>query len=518
MEFTPSHLSSSIAAIFALILIFYWRFKSKANKNSAPPEAGGAWPIIGHLHLIGGGSKLPHITLGAMADKYGPVFTIQLGVHRTLVVSSWELAKELFTTWDVAVSSRPKFLAAKHMGYEFAMFPFAPYGAYWRSIRKLIAVELFSLRSLELLKHVRVSETELSMKELYVFWKAKKDESGRVLVEMKHWFGDLNLNVVLRMVAGKRYFGATADGDKIEARQCQKVLREFFHLAGIFIVADNIPYLRWFDVGGYEKKMKETGKELDKIVEKWLEEHKQKKNSGSNQDFMDVMLSAVEGTKLQEYDPATIIKSTCLSIIAGGGDTITVMLVWAVSLLLNNRHVLKKAQQELDIHVGKERQVNESDINKLVYIQAIVKETLRLYPAAFLGAVREFTEDCKVAGYHIAKGTKLIINMWKLHRDPRVWFDPLEFRPERFLTTHKDLDVKGQNFELIPFGAGRRICAGTAFGLQMFHLVLANLVHAFELSTPFDEKVDMSASSGLTNMKATPLHVLISPRLSSTLY
>ncbi|XP_022883505.1 cytochrome P450 CYP82D47-like [Olea europaea var. sylvestris] len=129
---------------------------------------------------------------------------------------------------------------------------------------------------------------------------------------MKQWFGDLNLNVILRMVAGKRYFGATVDGDKIEARQCQKVLRDFFHLTGIFIVADNIPYLRWLDIGGYEKKMKETGKEMDKIVEKWLEEHKQKANSGSKQDFMDVILSAIEGTNLQDYDPGTIIKSTCL--------------------------------------------------------------------------------------------------------------------------------------------------------------------------------------------------------------
>ncbi|CAI9753451.1 unnamed protein product [Fraxinus pennsylvanica] len=518
MEFSVSHVNSSIAAIFALLLILYWKSRSKASKNSAPPEAGGAWPVIGHLHLIGGGSRLPHITLAAMADKYGPVFTIRLGVHKTLVVSSWELAKELFTTWDVTVSSRPKFLAAKHMGYDFAMFPFSPYGTYWRELRKLIAVELFSLRRLELLKHIRVSETEVSTKELYKYWNKKNDGSGRVLVEMKQWFGDLNLNVVLRMVAGKRYYGATADGDKIEARKCQKVLRNFFHLTGLFIVGDNIPYLRWLDIGGYEKKMKETAKEMDNIVEKWLEEHKLKANSGSEQDFMDVMLSAVEGTNLQDYDPDTIIKSTCLSLIAGGGDTTTIMLVWTVALLLNNRHVLKKAHEELDIHVGKERRVKESDINNLVYLQSIVKETLRLYPAAFLGSSREFSDDCKIAGYHIAKGTKLIINMWKLHRDPRVWFEPLEFKPERFLTTHKDFDMKGHNFELIPFGAGRRICAGTTFGLQMLHLVLANLLHAFELSTPFDEKVDMSASSGLTNMKSTPLDVLLSPRLSPSLY
>ncbi|CAI9753450.1 unnamed protein product [Fraxinus pennsylvanica] len=117
---------------------------------------------------------------------------------------------------------------------------------------------------------------------------------------MKQWFGDLNLNVVLRMVAGKRYFGATADGDKIEVRQCQKVMRDFSHFAGFFIVGYNIPYLKWLDIGGYEKKMKETGKEMVKIVEKWLEEHKLKANSGCERDFMDVMLSAVEGTNLQD--------------------------------------------------------------------------------------------------------------------------------------------------------------------------------------------------------------------------
>ncbi|CAI9753448.1 unnamed protein product [Fraxinus pennsylvanica] len=146
----------------------------------------------------------------------------------------------------------------------------------------------------------RKMDPQVSTKELYKYWNKKKDGSGRVLVEMKQWFGDLNLNVVLRMVVGKRYFGATADGDKIEARKCQKVMRDFSHLAGLFIVGDNIPYLRWLDIGGYEKKMKEPGKEMVKIVEKWLEEHKLMANSGCERDFMDVMLSAVEGTNLQD--------------------------------------------------------------------------------------------------------------------------------------------------------------------------------------------------------------------------
>ena len=205
-------------------------------------------------------------------------------------------------------------------------------------------------------------------------------------------------------------------------------------------------------------------------------------------------------------------------MIAGSTDTTTVMLTWALALIMNNRNVLEKAQEELDIHVGKERKVEESDINNLVYLQAIVKETLRLYPAGQLGGPREFDEDCTVYGYHIPKGTRLIVNLWKLHRDPRIWPDPLEFKPERFLTTHKDIDVKGQDYELLPFGAGRRMCPGYTFGLQMLHLPLASLLQGFELSTPGNVPVDMTEDAGLTNMKATPLEVLLTPRLSPNLY
>lgn len=205
-------------------------------------------------------------------------------------------------------------------------------------------------------------------------------------------------------------------------------------------------------------------------------------------------------------------------LIAGATDTTTVTLTWALSLLLNNRHALKKVQDELDEHVGKERLANESDISKLVYLQAAVKETMRLYAAGPLSGPREFTEDCTLGGYHIKAGTRMILNLWKLHRDPRVWSNPLEFKPERFLTTHKAVDVKGQHFELLPFGGGRRSCPGISFGLQMTHLALAALLQAFEVTTPSNAHVDMSATFGLTIIKTTPLEVLAKPRLSPSLY
>ncbi|KAL3372014.1 hypothetical protein AABB24_008518 [Solanum stoloniferum] len=201
-------------------------------------------------------------------------------------------------------------------------------------------------------------------------------------------------------------------------------------------------------------------------------------------------------------------------MLAGGSDTIIVALTWTLSLLLNNPHVRQKAQ-ELDIQVGKNKLVDESHINSLVYLQAIAKESLRLYPPGPLSAPHESIEDCIVGGYNIPKGTRVLFNLWKIQRDPTVWPEPDLFKPKRFLTTHKDIDVKGNHFELIPFGAGRRICPGISSTLVLLHLTLANVLHAFEITRPSDEPIDMTASFGT---KTTPLEVLIAPRLSPDLY
>ena len=206
------------------------------------------------------------------------------------------------------------------------------------------------------------------------------------------------------------------------------------------------------------------------------------------------------------------------SLILGGYDTTSITLTWALSLLLNNRHVLEKAQAELEVHVGKHRQVDGSDIQNLVYLQAIIKETLRLYHPGSPSVPHEAMEDCTVAGFQIQAGTRLLINLWKMHRDPRVWSNPLEFQPDRFLTEHAGLDVRGQNYEFLPFGSGRRMCPGISFAFEMMHLTLARLLHGFEFGLVSDSSVDMTEGRGLTTPKATPLEVTIVPRLSSELY
>ncbi|WRX30158.1 Cytochrome P450 - like 10 [Theobroma cacao] len=412
-----------------------------------------------------------------MADKYGPIFTIKLGVRRALVVSSWETAKECLTTNDKAFATRPKNISMEVLGCNHAMFGFAPYGPYWRNMRKITTLELLSNHRLDMLKHVRESEMKVSLQELYQLWKENKNSSDKVLVEMDKWFRDATANVILKMIVGKRI---SSLGNDAESGRWKKALKEFFELSGKFLVADAFPFLRWLDIGGDERLMKKVKKVLNEVAEEWLQEHKQKRASAT--------------------------------------DPTAVTLTWCLALLLNNRDALKKAQQEIDIHIGKDKPVEENDIKNLVYLQAIIKETLRLHPAGPLAVPHESMENCTVNGYHIPAGTELLINLYKIHRDSRVWSDPYKFQPERFLTTHKNFDVRGQNFELIPFSSGRRMCPGVSFALQVVQLTLANLLHGFDLATPFDEPVDMREAAGLSNFKATPLEVSISPRLPNSCY
>ncbi|KAK3038180.1 hypothetical protein RJ639_029634, partial [Escallonia herrerae] len=484
--------ASCFVGIFTVLVLFRHLFLQQKVSKRLPPEATGAWPVIGHLHQLGR-SRLPHKALGAMADRFGPIFTIKFGVHRTIIVSDWEMAKECFTTNDIAFATRPKSMASELMGYNYHTLGLTPYGAYWRQIRKIVVLELLSNRRIEMLAHIRVSEVTASIKDIYVFWAQNRDAEHMVSMEMKDWFKTLVLNIVVRMLAGKRY----SDGQRAEDK-FPMALKNFFKILGTFVLSDAVPSLRWLDLGGYSKQMKETSIEMDAILQSWFDEHMEKRNSAEGkveeQDFMDVMLSALDGSTDEDLGgvgPNTITKATCLALISAGTDTTMVTMTWALALMLNNPHVLEKAQEELDMHVGRERQVEESDMKNLVYLQAIIKETLRIYPAGPLSLPHESMEECVVGGYNIPKGTRLLVNLWKIHHDPKKWPNPSEFRPERFLTTHKDIDLRGQSFELIPFGSGRRVCPGISLGLRILQLTLASLLHGFEFMKPSTEPIDM---------------------------
>ncbi|XP_038899739.1 cytochrome P450 CYP82D47-like [Benincasa hispida] len=513
--------------IFALVFFFYAMFimhrRSFDKRKRLPPEAGGTWPVIGHLHLLS--TKEPiHITLAKMADAYGPIFTFRFGRKKALIVSNWEIAAECFITNDRIFASRPKLLASKLLAYDYAMVGFSPYNPYWRYIRKLATLGLFTNKRVKQLERVRASEVHCWMKELYeLYCHQNNKKSEKVVVEMKKRFVDVTLDTIFKMVIGKRF--ATAFDDHVGSEKCRKALKDFLKFFGKFIPSESFPFLSWLDIGRHEKAMNKTAQILDETLHKFLQQHRERKyycNKGEmeEQDFMDVMISAVEedhGGHFS-YDADTIIKATCLNLILGGFDTMSVTMTWALSLLLNNEDALKKAQLELDKQIGRERQVKESDVKNLLYIQAIVKETLRLHPPGPLLVPRESTEDCTISGYHIPRGIRLVINAQKLQKDPLIWEHACEFRPERFLTSQKYIDVRGQSPQLIPFGNGRRICPAISFSLNIMHLTLANLLHGFKIDRPSEELLDMEESQGLASDRKAPLEVVLTPRLPAQVY
>ncbi|KAF7153552.1 hypothetical protein RHSIM_Rhsim01G0222700 [Rhododendron simsii] len=450
MDFLP--LLEATGILLALLLFYnLWWLKTYTNKYA--PEPKGAWPIIGHLHLLGG--KTPVFrTLAAMADKHGPIFTIRLGLRCALVVSSKETIMECFTTKDRAFLTCPKSAALKYLGYDGAMSALGPHGPYWRELR------------------VR--------------------------------------------------YGLDDDEKDEEVRLFTRAMDQFMYLTGAFEFSDVIPGIEWMDLQGHVRLMKQNAEVMDSFMSRWLEEHVQSKKNGQmkeEHDFMDVLLSLFpEDDVKYGHKCRNIVKGVSQSLIMGGSDTTTAAMTWALSLLLNHKKSLQLVQQELDTRVGRERWVEESDIKNLDYLQASVKETLRLYPPGPLSIPREAMEDCHVAGYFVPKGTRLIVNLWKLHHDSRVWTDPHEFRPERFLDTNGEEDGTGREFAFLPFSWGRRSCPGMTAAYQVMHLTLGRLLQGFNVVTRMDEAVDMSEGLELTLPKATPLEVLLSPRLKCELY
>ncbi|KAL5987207.1 hypothetical protein ACLOJK_041204 [Asimina triloba] len=510
---------SALLAVFLLYKLWLGKPKSKLAKGKKAPEPAGAWPIIGHLHQLAGTEPLTR-TIGTMADKYGPGFMLRLGMRRTFVVCGWEIAKDCFTTNDKVLATRPKSASGDNMSYNYAMFGFSPYGAYWREMRKIATLELLSNRRLDTLKHVRVGEIDECMKGLYRRWV----ENGRrpVQVEMKQRLFELTFNVLIMMIVGKRFFGDILGGtDEAEAIKIRQLMERSSYLSGVFVLSDVLPFLKSLDLQGHEKAMRGIAAELDSLISTWLKEHRQKRLCGETngeQDFMDVMVSTLESAQISSYDPDTIIKATSQILIEAGTDTTAVALAWGISLLINHPDVVKKAQAEVDTHVGQDRNVDDSDIKNLPYIQAIVKETLRLYPPAPLAIPHMAMEDCQIGGYHVPKGTHVMLNLWRLQRDPSVWAEPDEFRPERFFTTHVGTDVRGQHFELLPFGSGRRSCPGQALAIPVLQLTLARLIHGFDFSTPKGGPIDMTERLHITLNKANLVEVMVSPRLPSKLY
>ncbi|KAI3927035.1 hypothetical protein MKW92_052140 [Papaver armeniacum] len=541
--FQPTSLVALLLALASTVVVLRKKkfLRNYSETAVSHQRSSCALPIIDLLRIFMNKNDLIHVTLGNMADKHGPVFSFPTGSsHRTLVVSSWEMAKECFTgNNDTVFSNRPIPLAFKIIFYAGGVDSYGlalvPYGKYWRELRKICVYNLLSNQQLLKFRHLIISQVDASFNKLYELCNKNKNEgdSSVGMVRMDDWLGKLSFDVIGRIVCGFQSHTETSATSSVE--RFTEAIDEASRFMSISAVSDTIPWLGWIDkLTGLTRNMNNCGKKLDLVVESIIEDHRQKRlffrakegetTEDEQDDFIDIFLSIMEQPQLPgNSDPYQIpIKSIVLDMIGAGTDTTKLTTIWTLSLLLNNPHVLDKAKEEVDAHFGKKRRstndaaaavvVDFDDISNLVYIQAIIKESMRLYPASPL-VERLSSQDCLVGGFHVPAGTRLWANVWKIQRDPNVWDDPLVFRPERFLSDgqNKMVDVRGRNYELLPFGAGRRICPGISFSLDLMQLVLARLILEFEMKTP-SEKVDMTATPGLMSYKLVPLDILLTGR------
>ncbi|KAK9170158.1 hypothetical protein Syun_002298 [Stephania yunnanensis] len=498
-----SILSSLLLLLITSIFLLQTLLSRRARRERLPPSPL-RLPIIGHLHLLG---PILHQTFHKLSTNYGPLIHIYVGSVPCVIASSVDMAKEFLKTHELSFSSRPVSAAVHYLSFGSADFFFASYGPYWKFMKKVSMSQLLGGRTLEQLQHVRREEIHHFLRTLLL-----KSNDGKDRVNVHAELIRLTNNVITRLTMNRRC--SELDND---AEQIRELVEEVVELTGKFNLSDFIWLCKYLDLQGIRKRFEVARAKYDTMIEKIIKEHEEdkKKPMRGREAAKDVLhnLLDLSGDNDNDNDnDAAAIKD----LLIAGTHTSAITVEWALAQLINNGHVLEKAREEIDEIIGKKRIVEESDIPKLPYLQAIVKETLRLHPAGPV-VIRESDEDCTVGGYHIPAKTRLFVNVWAIGRDPQHWEKPLEFNPDRFIDDRlSKVDVRGQHFHFLPFGSGRRGCTGTTLALQVVQTTLATLIQCFDFKIMGDDtnaKVDMKEGEGVTLPRAHPLNFTPVPRI-----
>lgn len=498
-EAIPTLLSAII--FLAVALNFVSKTKSKRRKLNLPPSPPKI-PIIGNLHQLG---NMPHISLRNLAEKYGPIIYLQLGEVPTVVVSSAKLAKEVMATHDLALASRPQLYSAKRMFYNCTDIAFAPYGAYWRHIRKICILELFSLKRVQSFSFVREDEA------LRLVHRIEGNYPGHT--NLSKMLGVYANDVVCRAVFGRDFY----EKGEYDRHGFQQMLIDYQVLLGGFSLGDFFPSMEFIhSLTGFKSKLDETFRRFDEFFDEVIAEHlNRKKVDEEYKDLVDVLLDIQSNNAGDIHLTMDNVKAIIFDMFVAGTDTSFITLDWGMTELIMNPRVMKKAQDEVRGVVRDRRQVLESDLPQLHYIKAVIKEIFRLHPPAPVLLPRESTEDVKIDGYDIPSKTRIFVNVWAIGRDPDSWTNPELFEPERFVGS--SIDFKGQDFELIPFGAGRRGCPAMTSGVATVELALAQLLHSFDWELPSNiqpKDLDMTELFGITMHRICDLIVVAKPRFT----
>eukprot|EP00253_Pinus_taeda_P027483 PITA_27483 len=459
-------------------------------KKGVPIPGPKGMPIIGSLMEMSVG--LPYRKLEYLARLHGAkkIMAFSLGSTPAVITSDPDVARDLLSSSHFA--DRPIKQSAQQLMFGRAM-GFAPNGDYWRLLRRISATHLFSPRQIAAYEVGRQADCSTMLSDILV---ESKINGGPV--KIRQHLQKAALNNIMGSVFGRRFVDAKTE------KNLREMVNEGFELLGAFNWADHLPWLRVLDPLRIHSRCGRLVPRVRSFVKDIIEEHRQK-NNRADSDFVDVLLSLQGEDKLDDDDIIAVL----WEMIFRGTDTTALLTEWTMAELLLNPQVLGKAQAELDTVIGRNRSVTENDIEKLPYLQAVVKESLRMHPPGpLLSWARLCTEDWYMAnGMCVPAGTTAMVNMWSITHDPEIWERPHQFRPERFLLSEggQHVDVRGNDLRLAPFGAGRRVCPGKALGLRMVHLWVIKLVHHFAWLPSPKHPVDLTEKLKLSCEMATPL-------------
>ncbi|XP_072954414.1 cytochrome P450 71B35-like [Typha angustifolia] len=484
-------LAFACLVIFVTCLLSYYK-RGGAQYNLPPGPK--KLPIIGNFHQL---SRLPHQSLWDLSKKHGPVMYLRLGSLPTVVVSSLGTARDVLKTNDLDFCSRPHLAATDTFSYECSDVTFSAYGEHWREMRKTSILELFSQKKVDSFHVIREEEIAEVMRTMPSSLAAA---DGRVNVSSM--VVNLTSRIVYRLALGMRF----REGREVEKSRIHGIVREMQELLASSFVADFFPAFGWMDrMTGLQAKLERTRKKLDDFLEETIAE---RVHAGREEaeDLLDVYLRIHKQTgQLSKH----YVKALITDLLAAGTETATATIVWAMTELARNPHLMLKAQDEVRAVAGSRGKVQESDLPHLPYLKAVIKETLRLHSPVPLLLPRISVRRSRVGGHDVPANTTVFVNVWGISRDPNVWEDPETFNPERFMGS--SIDYKGHNFELLPFGGGRRICAGMNLGVRKVEIVLASMLYCFDWKLPGGvrrEDVNMEEAPGIVAHKRVDLELL----------
>ncbi|KAI0520509.1 hypothetical protein KFK09_007985 [Dendrobium nobile] len=511
----PSNIFVGTAIVTALLtlsltrlFLFLIRLKSKQGKEKQLPLPPGprGLPILGSLSLFGKPNR--HHYFSGLAQTYGPILSIRLGYKLYVAVSSPSAAREILKDQDAVFSNH---IIPAAVSYNFKdskpdLF-WSPTSNHWRIMRKIVGREMIGPANLDATAPIRRREVRRTVETIWARAKLGLTVSVR----------ETTFLTMLNIMTSKLWGERTASNS--DEKQLRQAMSEHVNLFFAPNVADFFPVVAPFDPQGLGRRVKKLTGWIFKYLEKVVEKKKQKMAVGERRrDLLEVLLDIVETVNPQEPFTMDDLFKLVLDIIEGSTDSVSTVVEWSMAELLSEPKKMRIAQQELDDVIGKHRVVEESDIPQLHYVSAIIKEALRLHPPAPFLVPHCPSSQCVVHGFSVPAGTTVIVNIWKIHRDPHFWGeDAEEFKPERFLATEKemnDLYVRAHDqFYYLPFGAGRRVCVGYAYGEKMAIYMLASLLHSFEWKLPENVTLDLQEKFGTVLIKAQSLVLVPAARL-----